>query len=90
MKYRLGRKQKRIILTEDGTEEIAFVKGKEEMAQRVTDILNNESSIMRELLMRKQMAFPENDQDLKWYEEGLEFRHMPKFWSIAGIGKDVL
>jgi hypothetical protein len=40
-KYRLGRKQKRIILTQDGTIEIAFVKGNEELAQIVVNFLNS-------------------------------------------------
>lgn len=51
MKYRLGRKQKRIILSEDGTQEIAFVKGNEALAQKVVDLLNNESEKIEETWM---------------------------------------
>ena len=44
-KYRLGRKQQRIILTEDGTKEIAvvtFFPGNEELVKKVVDILNSD------------------------------------------------
>ena len=41
MKYRVGRKQKRVILDESGHEVAVFVKGKEELAQRVCNILND-------------------------------------------------
>lgn len=40
MKYRLGKKQKRAILTEDGHTVVVFDKGKEDMAERVCKLLN--------------------------------------------------
>lgn len=153
MKYRLGKKQKRIILSEDGTQEIAFVKGQEELAQKVVDLLNKEESkhvactacgrtsynddvrknkqylthldgmmrsnmklyeqildtngfayhfneltilagmsdeyrsLLRELMMRQQLAVPENDQDNQWYDEGIHPTFIPRFFSAVGIGK---
>lgn len=47
-KYRLGRKQSRVILTQDGTKEIAvvtFFEGHEELAKRVVDALNTEAAL---------------------------------------------
>ena len=43
--YRIGRKQKRAILTEDGHEVVVFAKGKEEMAERVCRLLNAEMEV---------------------------------------------
>lgn len=42
VKYRVGRHRNRVILTQDGTKEVAviFAKGYEELAQRVTDAMN--------------------------------------------------
>jgi hypothetical protein len=153
MKYRLGRKQKRVIISEDGTQEIAFVKGQEELAQKVVDLLNKEESkraacttcgrtsynddvrkdkkylthldgmmrsdmklyeqildtnvfayhfneltvlagmsdeyrsLLRELIMRQQLAMPENAQDNEWHEEGLHPTFIPRFFLAIGIGK---
>lgn len=53
MKYRLGRKQNRVILSEDGTQEIAFVKGYEGLAQKVVDLLNDEATALRPMLCYK-------------------------------------
>ena len=44
MKYRIGRKQKRAILTEDGYEVVVFAKGKEDMAELVCRLLNEHST----------------------------------------------
>lgn len=38
--YRLGKKQKRAILTEDGHEVVVFPKGKETLAEKVCNLLN--------------------------------------------------
>jgi hypothetical protein len=38
--YRIGKKQKRVILTENGNEVVVFQKGKEALAQKVCDLLN--------------------------------------------------
>jgi len=40
MKYRVGRKQKRVILDENGNEVAICHKGKEEVAQQICDLLN--------------------------------------------------
>jgi len=40
--YRIGRKQKRAILTEDGHEVVVFAKGQEELAEKVCSLLNAE------------------------------------------------
>ena len=40
MKYRVGRKQKRVILDENGNEIAICHKGKEEVAQQICDLLN--------------------------------------------------
>lgn len=42
MKYRLGRKQKLALLTQDGHFVAMFSKGKEEVAQKVVELLNKE------------------------------------------------
>lgn len=44
MTYRIGRKQKRAILTEDGHEVVVFAKGKEDMAELVCRLLNEHSA----------------------------------------------
>jgi hypothetical protein len=38
--YRLGKKQKRAILTVDGHEVVVFEKGKEKLAEKVCNLLN--------------------------------------------------
>lgn len=42
MKYRLGRKQNRVILNETGHEVVIFHKGNEKLAERVCKFMNNE------------------------------------------------
>jgi len=44
MKYRIGRKQKRVILDEQGLEIAIFFKGHEELAQQTCDFLNTRKS----------------------------------------------
>lgn len=43
--YRLGKRQKRAILTEDGHEVVVFPRGQEEMAKKVCDLLNTEEDL---------------------------------------------
>jgi len=53
-KYRLGRKESRVILTNDGTVEVAavsFTKGHEVLAKKVVDILNSEIVDKKEYYM---------------------------------------
>ena len=40
--YRIGKKQKRAILTENGSEVVVFPKGKEALAEKVCNLLNAE------------------------------------------------
>lgn len=40
--YRIGKKQKRAILTENGNEVVVFPKGKEALAEKVCNLLNAE------------------------------------------------
>lgn len=44
MKYRLGKKQNRAILTGSGQEVVVFNEGKEDLAALVCDLLNKNSS----------------------------------------------
>lgn len=43
--YRIGKKQKRAILTADGNEVVVFPKGKEALAKKVCNLLNAELEV---------------------------------------------
>lgn len=43
--YRIGKKQKRAILTADGNEVVVFPKGKEALAEKVCNLLNAELKV---------------------------------------------
>lgn len=43
--YRVGKKQNRAILTEDGNEVVVFPKGKESLAEKVCNLLNADLEI---------------------------------------------
>ena len=47
MKYRVGRKQKRVILDENGHEVAICHKGKEEVAQQICDLLNEHGLVSK-------------------------------------------
>lgn len=47
MKYRVGRKQKRVILDENGHEVAICHKGKEEAAQQICDLLNEHGLVSK-------------------------------------------
>jgi hypothetical protein len=48
---------------------------------------NNElKELLREFIMRKQCAFPENDADIYWWHAGLSPDLIPKFFTVVGIG----
>ena len=53
MKYRIGRKQKRAIINEDGIEVALFSKGQEELAEKVCKKLNEEKSSVMQLEKNK-------------------------------------
>jgi hypothetical protein len=44
MRYRIGKKQKRAILTKDGLEVVLFNKGQEQLAELVCELLNKHES----------------------------------------------
>jgi Na+/phosphate symporter len=75
-KYRVGRKQNRVIISEDGIEEVAFVKGSEHLAKLVVDILNSNNHPLESIVvidkeklkeMVKQLSF--GADNTKWIEE---------------------
>ncbi len=47
MKYRVGKKQKRVILDENGHEVAICHKGKEEVAQQICDLLNEHGLVSK-------------------------------------------
>ena len=47
MRYRVGRKQKRVILDENGHEVAICHKGKEELAQQICDLLNEHDLVSK-------------------------------------------
>lgn len=49
MKYRVGRKQKRVILDENGHEVAICHKGKEEVAQQICDLLSEHGLFSKKL-----------------------------------------
>ena len=83
MKYRVGRKQKRVILDKNGHEVAVCHKGKEEVAQQICDLLNehglvskNESlhlvSHQRELLKAFQEHYEKTLRDDFIYDDDIE------------------
>jgi len=54
MKYRIGRKQKRAILREDGTEVVILPKGMEDEATRLCNLLNNDQQLQKKAKQFKQ------------------------------------
>ena len=52
MKYRVGRKQKRVILDENGHEVAICHKGKEEVAQQICDLLNEHGLVSKNESLR--------------------------------------
>jgi Na+/phosphate symporter len=75
-KYRVGRKQNRVIISEDGIEEVAFVKGSEHLAKLVVDILNSNNHPLESIVvidkeklkeMVKQLSF--GADNTKWIKE---------------------
>ena len=46
MMYRIGRRQKRALLSEDGHLVALFQKGQEELAQEICEMLNKQKQLM--------------------------------------------
>ena len=46
--------------------------------------------LLRELTMRSQIAFPENEQDEKWFDEGIDRKRsddfMERLWHTLKLG----
>ena len=55
MKYRIGRKQKSVLLDENGLEVAMFRKGKEDIAELVCYILNNDTENKGKFLFEKNL-----------------------------------
>ena len=77
MKYRVGRKQKRVILDENGYEVAICHKGKEEVAKQICDLLNEHGLVsntdllhdvsQRSKLLIDYMKWFDNNRDM-YYE----------------------
>ena len=74
MKYRVGRKQKRVILDENGYEVAICHKGKEEVAQQICDLLNEHGLVSKnESLQNVSNTLP--DLVVKFRLEELEIKY---------------
>lgn len=51
----------------------------------------NNQRLLREFVMRSNMALPESEEDLKWFEDGISAEKNPEFierlFAVAGLGK---
>lgn len=45
--------------------------------------------LLRELVMRGQFAFPENEDDLKWFDEGINHKFMEELMTKLSLGKEI-
>lgn len=74
MKYRVGRKQKRVILDENGHEVAICHKGKEEVAQQICDLLNEHGLVSKnESLHLVSYCECDNSSDSYYNSNGTEF-----------------
>jgi len=69
MKYRVGRKQKRVILDENGNEVAICHKGKEEVAQQICDLLNEHGLVSKNESLHDVSSSLLNKRIDKWIEE---------------------
>lgn len=66
---------------------VGLIKSRQPESAPPADILN---VLFRECVMRCQIAFPENEQDLKWFEDGLKDNHLffMKVFNVLELGDD--
>lgn len=66
------------------------VQPKEDIAPPLqkTHVSDNEVALplLRELVMRGQFAFPENEDDLKWFDEGINHQFMEELMTKLSLG----
>jgi hypothetical protein len=93
MKYRVGRKQKRSLLHENGLEITLFSKGQEQMAQQVCDLLNNDHVRLKAMNMSEQekaeladISYLLNLQNLSGRED---FQQAFKLGIMTGIDETI-
>lgn len=67
MKYRVGRKQKRVILDEHGHEVAICHKGKEEVAQKICDLLNEHGLVSKNELLHTKVFNLANELAINGY-----------------------
>lgn len=59
----------------------------EDFAQQLQKLVSEEKELIREVIMRQGMAFPETEQDLQWSEQKPDQELMLRLFEYLGLGE---